>query len=537
MSNLKNWIPNLFISNSINEENKFLFIVLAIFGIFLVFGIFLLLIHQKNKYILYKTKQEKKQLEQEIKNLRADLEEEKKKSQSVKEWCEELKKSEEKNRKLAMTDHITGLPNRKAFKEIMDGVLKTLRKEETIAVMYVDIDNFKKINETLGRSYGDELLIDAADRIKQVTDENDFFACFGGDEFLILTQNINDIGEYEEKVKKIRNVFSYPFVLATKEIFVSVSIGIVFAPRDGKTTQTILRNLDYALFQAKNSGKNSYSYYDEAINKELMGQIELQAQIRSAIESEEFEIYYQPQVNLENGNLNSFEAMLRWKHPTKGILLSSEFIETAEASGLIVTIGRWAMEHICYQLKKWETKGLGQIKIFIRLSGREFRDETLFDYIEETLEKTKVNVSQLIIGITEDIALENIEDTIKVIEKLKNIGIDCVLDKFGTGYSSINYLKQIPVTSLIIDESFLSKLLEGEQEKDMVKAIILLSKACGLSIAAKGVESVEQEIFLKEAGCNIVQGFLYGEPMKLSDTENLIKFLADGGTMEDALWM
>ena len=537
MNDLKNGIVVLFLNDSIHIENTFFLILLIAFGIFSLFGICSMLINQKNKYMVSKAQQEKKELEQEIECLKANLEEEKKQSQSMREWCEELKKVEENNRKLAMTDYITGLPNRKAFTEIMDGVLKTLRKEETIAVMYIDIDDFKKINEILGRSYGDELLIDVADRIKQVTTENDFLACFGSDEYFILTQNIDDIGEYEEKVKKIRNVFSYPFVLAGKETFVDVSIGIVFAPKDGKTTQTILRNLDYALFQAKNNGKNSYSYYDESINKELMGQIELQAQIRAAIENEEFVVYYQPQVNLETGDLNGFEAMLRWKHPTKGILLPSEFMPTAEASGLIVTIGRWAMEQICWKLKQWEDEGMGQKKIFIHLSGREFRDEMLLDFLKELLEKTKVDASQLVIGVTESVIFDSIEEVVPIIENLKNIGIACTLARFGIGYSSIHHLRQFPVTSLMIDESLLLEALEEGQEQDIIKVIILLAKACGLSVSAKGVESVEQEIFLKEAGCNIVQGFLYGEPMELSATEKLMKFLAEGGKMEDALWI
>ena len=210
-------------------------------------------------------------LEERVEELNSELEEERNQRGMLQERLEELKKAEEKSRKLAMTDHVTGLPNRMAFTEMLDNVWKTLRKEENIAVMHIDVDDFKKVVEILGRSYGEELLIDVTDRLKQVMDENDFLACLGGDEFLVLSQNIEDMGEYEEKVKKIRNVFSYPFVLATREVFVTVCIGVAFAPKDGKTTQTILKNLDSALFRAKSKGRNAYYYYDEEISKELMG--------------------------------------------------------------------------------------------------------------------------------------------------------------------------------------------------------------------------------------------------------------------------
>ncbi len=465
-----------------------------------------------------------------------ELEEEKKQTEALQERLEELKKAEEKSRKLATTDHVTGLPNRMAFTEILDGVLKTLRKEENIAVMHIDVDDFKKIVEILGRSYGEELLIDVTDRLKQVMDENDFLACLGGDEFLVLSQNIEDMGEYEEKVKKIRNVFTYPFVLATREVFVTVCIGIAFAPKDGKTTQTIFKNLDAALFRAKSKGRNSYYYYDEEINKELMGQIELQSQIRSGMDNGEFVIYYQPQIQLQSKEIKGFEALLRWNHPAKGMLLPAEFIPTAEKAGLMVSIGKWMFSEICKQLKKWEEDGFGQVEISMNLSGRQFADKGLPRYIMEILEQTKVNPKQITMEITEDVALEDLEQTIITITKLKERGIRFSLDNFGTGYSSMNYLKRLPIDNLKIDKIFLDEICEENRNEDILEAMIAIAKAFHFNVIAQGVESGSQETFLEKADCNLVQGFLYSEPVSTEIAGKLLEIVKTGGKVEDALW-
>lgn len=476
-------------------------------------------------------------LEQTIEELRSELEEKESQTVVLQERLEELKKSEEKSRKLATTDHVTGLPNRMAFTEMLDGVLKTLRKEENIAIIHIDVDDFKKIVEILGRSYGEELLIDVTDRLKQVMDENDYLACLGGDEFLVLSQNIEDMGEYEEKVKKIRNVFSFPFVLATREVFVTVCIGIAFAPKDGKTSQTILKNLDSALFYAKSRGRNGYCYYDEEISKELMGQIELQSQIRSGMDNGEFVIYYQPQVELQKKEIKSFEALLRWNHLTKGLLLPAEFVPTAEKAGLMVSIGKWMFAEICNQLKYWEKAGYGQVEISMNLSGRQFADKGFMNYVIETLEEMKVNPKQIILEITEDVALENLEQTIQTMNKLKELGIRFSLDNFGTGYSSMNYLKRLPVDNLKIDKMFMDGIWEEDGNGDMLEAMLSIAKAFRLNVIAEGVESSNQEKFLKGTNCDLVQGFLYSEPVSKEMAEKLLSILKNGGKLEDAIWL
>ena len=475
-------------------------------------------------------------LEERVSELNSELEEEKYRNEVLQERLDELKRAEEKSRKLAMTDHVTGLPNRMAFTEMMDNVLKTLRKEENVAVMHIDVDGFKKVVEILGRSYGEELLIDVTDRLKQVMDENDFLACLGGDEFLILSQNIEEMGQYEEKVKKIRNVFSYPFVLATREVFVTLCAGIAFAPKDGKTTQTVFKNLDSALFRAKSKGTDSYCYYDEEISKELMGQIEMQSQIRSGIDNEEFVIYYQPQIHLNSKEIKGFETLLRWNHPAKGLLLPAEFLTIAEKAGLTVSIGKWMFEKICSQLKQWEEEGLGQVSVSMNLSGRQFADAGLADYVRGILEQFKVNPRQITMEITEEIALEDLDRTESTIAKLKEIGIGISLDKFGTGYASINYLKCLPLDNLKIDKMFMDELLEEDGNVDILEAIISIAKAFRFHVIVQGVESEIQENFLKKAECDLVQGFLYSEPLPKENVEKLLEMIKAGGKIEDCLW-
>ena len=244
-------------------------------------------------------------------------------------------------KKLAYTDYLTELPNRTAFTEMLDNIMLTLRSEETVGIMDIDIDNFKNINDSLGHSYGDELLIDVTYRLKQVMDENDYLARIGGDEFAVLTQNLQDTVSYEDKIKKIKNVFSYPFVLSTKEYFVTVSIGAAFAPKDGKTSQALIKNVDSAMYVAKENGKNTHTYFDYSFNQKLTEKIETQSELRKAIEREEFVLYYQAQMNLETKTVIGFEALIRWNHPTKGLVCPDDFIYLAEETRIDRT--NWKM--------------------------------------------------------------------------------------------------------------------------------------------------------------------------------------------------
>ena len=425
---------------------------------------------------------------------------------------EELSKNKESMKRLAYTDYLTELPNRTAFTEMLDNVMLTLRNEETIAIMDIDIDNFKNINDSLGHSYGDELLIDVTYRLKQVMDENDYLARIGGDEFIVMTQNLQDTLIFEDKIKKIKNVFSYPFVLSTKEYFVTVSIGVAYAPKDGKSSQTLIKNVDSAMYVAKANGKNTHAYFDYSFNQKLTEKIETQSQLRKALERNEFVLFYQAQMNLETKMVVGFEALIRWNHPTKGLVYPDEFIYLAEETGLIIPIGRWVLITACMQLKQW-TEEYPDITMAVNLSARQFKDREIVKLVYDVIEETGINPKNLELEITETIALDDLEYTIATIQELKKIGVCFSLDDFGTGYSSMNYLKRLPVSNLKIDKSFLDTVMEDTCDQKIIQTIITLARNLDLHVIAEGVESFDQEVFLKESNCDKAQGFLYSKPI------------------------
>ncbi|MDD3172940.1 MAG: EAL domain-containing protein [Herbinix sp.] len=426
--------------------------------------------------------------------------------------CEELNKNKESMKKLAYTDYLTELPNRTAFTEMLDNIMITLRNEETIAIMDIDIDNFKNINDSLGHSYGDELLIDVTYRLKQAMDENDYLARIGGDEFIVLTQNLQDTVSFEDKIKKIKNVFSYPFVLSTKEYFVTVSIGVAFAPKDGRTSQALTKNVDSAMYVAKANGKNTHVYFEYSFNQKLTEKIETQSELRKALERNEFVLFYQAQMNLDTKQVVGFEALIRWNHPTKGLVYPDEFIYLAEETGLIVPIGKWVLQTACHQLKQW-SESFPDITMAVNLSARQFKDRDIVKLVYDIIEETGINPNSLELEITETIALDDIEYTIATIQELKKIGVSFSLDDFGTGYSSMNYLKRLPVSNLKIDRSFLNTVMEDQCDQKIIQAIINLARNLDLYVIAEGVESSDQEVFLKESNCNKAQGFLYSKPV------------------------
>lgn len=435
---------------------------------------------------------------------------------------DELHKNRESIMKLAYTDHLTELPNRIAFIEMLDNIMVTLRSEEIISIMDIDLDNFKNINDTLGHSYGDELLIDVTHRLRQVLDENDYLSRIGGDEFIILTQNLKDTAGYEEKIKKVRNVFTFPFELSSKEYFITVSIGVAFAPKDGRTGQNLIKNVNSAMYVAKANGKNTYAYFEHTFNQMLTDKIELQSELRKAIEKQEFVLFYQAQMDLVNKKVLGFEALIRWNHPSKGLLYPNDFIYLAEESGLIVPIGKWVLKSACLQLSEWVNMGYNDISMAVNLSTRQFRDKDFVQMVFDVIEETGIDPKKLELEITESVALENLDYTISTIMELKAIGVRFSLDDFGTGYSSMSYLKRLPVSNLKIDKSFLDTVMDDTSDQKIIQAIISLAKNLDLHVIAEGVERSEQEQFLQSSNCNIAQGFLYSKPVP---KERAVEFL------------
>ena len=504
------------------SDHIIIFLITCLSTILLALLIAALISVLKLKKKLSASKQEIERINAEYKQLKQTHKDTLSSYYALNSRYEELYRTNENIKKLAYTDYLTELPNRTALVEMLDNIMMTLRKDEIIGLMDIDIDNFKIINDTLGHSYGDELLIDIAHRIKQVLDENDYLARFGGDEFIILTQNLKDMAAYEEKIKRIINVFSYPFILSTKEYFVTVSIGVAFAPKDGKTSQALIKNVDSAMYMAKANGKNTCVYFEQSYNQMLTDKIELLSELRRAIENNEFVLYYQAQMDIINKKIIGFEALIRWNHPTKGLLHPVDFIYLAEESGMIVPIGEWALKAACRQLKEWTDMGYTNITMAVNLSARQFKDEDFVRMVCETVEETGIDPTRLELEITESVALENFEYTIEVIKKLNKIGVKFSLDDFGTGFSAMNYLKRLPISNVKIDKSFLDTVLEDATDQKIIQSIINLANNLNLQVIAEGVELLEHERLLKELNCNVAQGYLYSKPVPKDKAERLL---------------
>ncbi len=488
-----------------------IFFIVAGIGILLL--IVLLILHNRKSRAFKALTGQKEELAEDYQTLENSYEEAVNTRNQYQLKNEELKKSNEKLKKTAYTDLLTQLPNRYALTELVDNVMLTLRNEEVVALMYIDVDDFKQITDNLGHSYGDELLIDITHRLKQSIDENDYLSRLGSDEFVILTQNFTDIGEYEAKIKKILKVFEYPFVLSLKEYFVTVSIGIAMAPKDGKTTQVLLKSADTAMYSAKMTGKNTFAYFKPDMNDRIMEKIQNQAELRRAIEKKEFVVYYQPQIDLKTGKITGFEALVRWEHAEKGVLKPSQFIKLSEETGLIVPIGLMVMEEALQQLKGWQDKGYKDLTMSINTSVRQLKDNDFYQKVKEIIERIGVNPANIELEITESSALQESEHARHVIEALNELGISFALDDFGTGYSSMNYLKLYPISNIKMDKSFLDTLFTDDFNKSIIESTIALVQSMNLTVTAEGIESCEQEDFLKSARCNKAQGYLYSEAL------------------------
>lgn len=499
------------------------YLLLGIITVLVVLVIMLLFLWGKQRRERKAAVKGNKILFQDYKELKQDYHNMANSYAGLAEKFEVLKENKDKVEKLAYIDYLTELPNRVAFTEMLSNVMMTLRSDEVVTVMDIDIDDFKNINDILGNTYGDQILIDVANRLLDSLDENDYLARIGGNEFGIISQNFTELSEYEEKIKRIHKVFTYPFSLSTRDISVTVSIGVVEAPRDGKSSQVLMKNMNSAMVTAKSSGKNVYLHFDESMNRKLMEKMEMQSDLRKAIDKDEFVVYYQAQIDLDSNSINGFEALVRWNHPIKGIIEPSEFIKVAEETGLIVPIGKKMMLESCKQMKQWQDEGYLRLHMAINLSARQFKDTDLVQTVYDIIEDTGVDPKCLEFEITETIVLDDLGRTIETITLLKELGITFSLDDFGTGYSSMNYLKVLPVDNIKIDKSFMESVMDNNVDKRIIEAMITLAQNLELIVIAEGVEKKEQEQFLKKIHCNKAQGFLYSKPVAKEDAEKLLK--------------
>lgn len=413
---------------------------------------------------------------------------------------------------MAFYDYLTGLPNRNWLKKAVSQMIERSKKEQTsFALLYFDLDRFKFINDTLGHDVGDELLKDVSMRLRTLIHDGIEAFRHGGDEFLVTVEN-TDEEQVKEIAERILALFSDVFVYKEQECYVTPSIGISMFPKDGYDLETLIKCSDIALYRVKEQGRGTYQFYRPGMKQAAPHSMRIETSLRKAVKQQEFMLFYQPQVNLDTEQIESFEALIRWNHPQKGFIPPGEFIPIAEETGLIISIGNWVIEEVCRQIAEWNEHGYGYKTVAVNLSTRQFQQLRLVEHIEECIIKSGIPSGCLEIEITEG-ALHDSRETIKVLNELKRIGVKIAVDDFGTGYSSLSYLKSFPIDSLKIDQSFIRDILIEEKDEAITTTIIHLAKSLCLTVIAEGVEQEEQASFLRKVGCEKAQGFLFSRPL------------------------
>ncbi|HEY9059478.1 MAG TPA: EAL domain-containing protein [Pseudobacteroides sp.] len=433
-----------------------------------------------------------------------------------------LKESMKQIKKYAYYDFLTGLPNKAFMLEKIDNILKESNEKTTFSLLFLDLDNFKMINDILGHDYGDQLLKTIAIKLKKCIGKGDILARLGGDEFLILLTDKFDKEKIESTAGKIINIFSRQCSLSGKEFSITASMGIVRYPYDGTDVQTLYKNADTAMYQVKEKGKNGFLFFSQDMNDRVSEKLDMENRLRKAIKNEEFVVYYQPQIDIETMQVRGVEALVRWNHPTEGILQPSEFIPAAEESGLIIEIDEFVMRTACKQLKKWIDSNYTPITISINLTSKQFQHANITSLLREVIMETGLEADFLEIEITESIVMEDLNVTLDILKDLKEIGVKISLDDFGTGYSSLNYLKRLPIDTIKIDKSFINEITEDSKEEAIAESIIALAHKMKLSVVAEGIETKKQLEFIKEHKCDKAQGYYFSKPLPVEEIEKML---------------
>jgi diguanylate cyclase (GGDEF)-like protein/PAS domain S-box-containing protein len=429
------------------------------------------------------------------------------------------KQLEDKLRQQAITDHLTGLNNRNGFKEAFHvGLERAKRSGKSIALMFVDLDNFKRINDTLGHDIGDQLLQAVATRLKESVRPYDIVSRIGGDEFTIVLDELDDVADASAVADKILTTLRRPFQLADgMQLAIGASIGISSYPDCGGDTETLMQAADVAMYQAKGSGRNLFQFYMPEMNAKAHARLMLEQSLRGAVERQEFELHYQPQVDLATGKLVGFEALLRWRQGTDGDVAPSTFVPMLEETGLIVPVGGWVFSTGCRQRQEWSANLPDDCAVSLNLSPRQFADKKLIVEIRRILEYYALPPHQLEIELTETMLMVDTDHTRSVLRALKDMGLKLSVDDFGTGYSSLAYLKLFALDALKIDKHFIDHLATSEKDAAITTSIIQLGHNLGLDVIAEGVETEEQMMLLQDRGCDVVQGFYFGRPLPASE--------------------
>jgi diguanylate cyclase (GGDEF)-like protein len=420
----------------------------------------------------------------------------------------------------AFYDSLSELPNRALFMDRLERALaRADRRDRAVAVLFLDLDNFKVVNDSLGHLAGDRLLVAAAKRLSVCLRRNDTLARFGGDEFTILLEDVRDIHEVTLVAKRIQGALRTPFVVNERTVFTTASIGIALSSPEHHTPDVLLRDADLALYRAKTHGKARYEVFDPAMNADAMHRLELETDLRNAIQNGELLAYYQPLIELASGRLCGMETLVRWKHPTRGMVSPGEFIPLAEETGLIVPIGHWVLEEACRQLLDWQRQypDALPLTVNVNLSGRQFLHATLVEEIAQVLAQTPIAPHSLKLEVTESVMMQDAAAAIEVLRRLKALGVQIAIDDFGTGYSSLAYLRRFPVDTLKIDHSFVDRLETDPEDVAIVRTVVALAKTLRLEVTVEGVETAVQAALVREMGCDVGQGYYFARPMPAAD--------------------
>ncbi|MBA1294792.1 EAL domain-containing protein [Pseudomonas lurida] len=430
----------------------------------------------------------------------------------------ERKASEQRIHRLAYYDALTHLPNRTLFQDRLHTALQAAERQKSwVVLMFLDLDRFKPINDSLGHAAGDRMLKEMATRLLGCVAEDDTVARMGGDEFTLLLQpRVNRELALNRAIHVAEQILASlvkPFVLEGREFFVTASIGIALSPQDGNELSQLMKNADTAMYHAKERGKNNFQFYQADMNASALERLELESDLRHALDQNEFVLYYQPQFSGDGKRLTGAEALLRWRHPRRGLVPPGDFIPVLEELGLVVDVGDWVISEACRQLKTWHQNKVRVPKVSVNISARQFSDGQLGTRIANILKDTGLPPACLELELTESILMREVNEAMHILDSLKNLGLSIAVDDFGTGYSSLNYLKQFPIDVLKIDRTFVDGLPSGEQDAQIARAIIAMAHSLNLAVIAEGVETHEQLDFLREHGCDEVQGYLFGRPM------------------------
>ncbi|MBE9564816.1 MAG: EAL domain-containing protein [Proteobacteria bacterium] len=435
----------------------------------------------------------------------------------------ERRRIESNLKHIAHHDALTNLPNRLLLDARLNHAIERAKRTNMqVAVMFIDLDHFKTINDSLGHDVGDQLLISVSNRLLHCVREDDTVARLGGDEFIIIIEQVQDIGDLDPLLKKIMKVTSQTVMINNHELSTSASIGISIFPDDGKNTEQLMRNADAAMYHVKENGSHKYHFYTRDLTATAYDRVILETDLKRAIVTDQILVHYQPQVSLITKKIVGVEALVRWQHPDLGILPPKQFLHIAEKAGMMSSIGTIVLTTACKQMVKWKQQGLPIETVAVNIAGEQIHHSDLVATVKSVLEETGCKTEWLELEITEDFIIKKTKKSISTLQKLRDLGISLAIDDFGTGYSSLSYLKQLPINKLKIDRSFVSDINEDKDDATLVQAIIAMGKSLNLRLIAEGVEQVSHETFLIDHGCDYAQGYLYSKPVPAEAIENML---------------